>query len=86
MQKLKSLFLAIFSLLFATLLLVFFSLQGEKNYQENCENLSIECKPGNIQRAAEFVFDWAESSITSLKDKWDGSEQSNKQEKSLENF
>ena len=55
------------SLIFVLGILVFMSIQGEKNYLENCKGLEIECEEGNVHKATESFQGWLSQFIEDIK-------------------
>ena len=58
----------IISLIIFLLILVFFSLEGEKKYIEECEGLGIDCDKGTVQEATESLQGWGKKTYQKIKD------------------
>ena len=52
--------------------MVTISLYGEKDYLRNCRVLDLECKPGNVHQATEYMLNWLGDTYAKITDQING--------------
>jgi len=72
-KKIKNMFVLSILLSAGLALMLAISLRGEQEYLRNCRSLGIECQPGNVHVATEYVVEWFKKTYQQVREKFNSS-------------